>query len=902
MSGPSESVQTTESVQGRGKKRRTRRILLVIAVVVLAIVLVPLINLGRYHRTIADGLARSLGHSVSLGSVNLTLFPLPGLVIHNFVVEEDPAFGAEPLLMAPSVTVYPRLSSLWRERLEISRIDLDNASVNLTRDAAGRWNFSSLLLQASRTATAPTAQRRPSATPRFPYIEFSDARINFKEGEEKKAFSFLNADASVWLADPNRWRIRFEAQPARTDLDLDLEDMGTVKVDGSLTRAESLEQLPLKLHVEWTGAQLGQASRLVLGEDSGWRGDLHANADVTGDIDNLALRSRLRVTDAHRVEFTPMSHFNVDTRCEAAYHHEERSLDDLTCLWPTGSGHLLLTGEVTDLPHPEPRLKLEINHTPVRFVVDWLGLMRRGLPALVDASGTVNGEFAWGPVPPAGKAAASSASRDALTGHAVADTVSLRLANVDRPITFAALRFATPSEIVAAAPRHSKHGRKKAAVAAPVAPAGNVILLEPASFAAGAATPMQVSGQISRSGFSLRFTGESTAARLVPVARDFGQLAALDSLVAKGTAQTDLTATGPWIPAVDLDTGANVESPVRGWVRLEHAQVKPAWLREPIEIGSATAQLDGGSVTWANASVSVKGIVAKGSASYPATCTNPAGCAVQVNLDFPTLNAGALEAALLGSGHDEFLEAILSRVESPAPPWPALNGTVHAGVLTIGNLRLKNASAAIAVKNRELQILSLNASGLGGAAHATGSVKAGQGGPQYALNVTWSGVKLAQAGDLFHEKWGTGSVDGQMKLTLHGAGNRAGNLAATATGDFQWLVNGRWGGIWARGRAALGEGLAEKRRPLQWAAAGTIAHEAITLAKGPARGTIGFNRRLNLEWTGVQPRARRGKTLAVDKPGERKGLSLLHIAGTLAHPEVSAAAPRRGPGVLRSGN
>src|SRR6185437_1287222 len=235
MSGPVEGVQTSEAGTGRGKKRRWRRIALGIAVLILAVVLVPLINLGRYHRTISESLSRALGHQVSLGSVNLTLFPLPGLVIHNFAVEEDPAFGAEPLLLAPEVTVYPRLSSLWRERLEIGRIDLENASVNLARDADGRWNFSSLLLQASRTATAPTGQRRPSATPRFPYIEFSGARINFKEGEEKKAFSFLNADVSVWLADPNRWRIRFEAQPVRTDLDLDLADTGMVKLDGSVT-------------------------------------------------------------------------------------------------------------------------------------------------------------------------------------------------------------------------------------------------------------------------------------------------------------------------------------------------------------------------------------------------------------------------------------------------------------------------------------------------------------------------------------------------------------------------------------------------------------------------------------------------------------------------------------------
>lgn len=895
MSEAAEDTEKTEAGHRRGRKRHARRILITVAVVVLTIVLVPLVNLGRYHRTIADSLARALGHSLSLGRVNLTLFPLPGLVIHDFEVEEDPAFGAEPLLKSPEVTVYPRLSSLWRERLEISRIDLDNASVNLARDTAGQWNFSSLLLQASRTATRPTGQRRPSATPRFPYIEFSGARINFKEGEEKKAFSFLNVDASVWLADANQWRIRFEAQPARTDLDLDLEDMGTVKVNGSLTRAESLEQLPLKLQVDWTGAQLGQASRLLLGEDSGWRGDLHADADVTGNIDDLAMNARLRVEDAHRLEFTPMSHFNIDTKCAAEYRHSERSVDNLTCLWPTGDGHLLLTGSIADLPHPQPELNLEINHAPVRFVVNLLGLMRRGLPALVDASGMINGAFSWSaPEGVSGTKDTAGPERNVLSGHAVADSVSLRLANVDRPITFAALRFATPADIAAAMPRHSKHRRRKAAT--PVVPMSNVILLEPASFAAGAATPMQVAGKFSRAEFSLHFTGESSVARLTPLAQDFHQISALDGLQAKGTAQTDLTFAGSWIPAVDVDTGANVEVPVEGWVRLQHAQVKPGWLKEPIEIGSATAQFGGGMVTWANANVSIKGIAAKGSASYPMTCANPAGCAAKVNLDFATLDTGALEEALLGSGRHGVLAAILSRVESPAPPWPAMNGTVHAGVLKIGRLRLKNANGAIAVADHRLQILSLDAGGLCGSAHATGAVEAAQDGPQYALDVTWSGVKLAQAGALFREEWGTGTVDGDAKLKLHGTEE----LAASATGSFEWLVNGRWGGNWESGAR-------ESQGPRsQWAAAGNIANEVLTLSKGPARGTIGFNRKLNLDWAdardGKKKGAQRERAVSTAETGDRKVIDLSRITGTLSHPVASAAKRERASSGTQSGN
>src|SRR5580704_9281495 len=315
---------------------------LVLFVVITAIVL-PLININRYHHSIADSLSRSLGRPVHLGSVQLQLLPRPGLALTDFVVEEDPGFGAEPLLRAPSVTVSLRPSSLWRDRLEVSRISLDNASVNLVRDARGQWNFSSLLIQAARTPNAPTGLRHATAALRFPYIEFRSARINFKSGAEKEPFSFFNADLSIWLAQPDQWQLRFEAQPARTDLDLDLSDTGLVHVEGSVNRAAALDQIPVKLHAEWNKAPLGQVSRMLFGEDSGWRGLLRAEADFAGDINNLDTDARFRIDDAHRQEFTPLSPLPVDVRCRAVYHRALGAVDNLTCLWPVGDGHLLLT-------------------------------------------------------------------------------------------------------------------------------------------------------------------------------------------------------------------------------------------------------------------------------------------------------------------------------------------------------------------------------------------------------------------------------------------------------------------------------------------------------------------------------------------------------------------------------
>jgi hypothetical protein len=965
----------TAPVKNPARTRR-RRILIALLVIVLLVILLPLISLGRYHTTIAASLSRSLGHNVNIGSINLTLFPLPGLEIHNLTVDEDPTFGAEPLLIAPTVTVYPRLSTLWTLRFEIGRIDLDQASVNLVRNSSGRWNFSSLLLQASRAKAAPTAQRRPSAALRFPYVDFSEARINFKQGAEKKPFSLFETDASLWLADSNHWRIRLKAQPVRTDLDLDLEDTGTLRVDGTLTRAPSFEQLPLNLKVDWTGAQLGQVSRLLFGFDSGWRGDLRMEADITGDMQNLKIHPRLHVINAHRLEFTPLNELDIDAFCEAMYHRPARSLDHLTCLVPTGSGHLLLTGSVPDLDHPQPSLNLEINHTPASYVVDLLGMLRRTLPTDLSASGVINGDFTWAPpapqatsqprvphvlkrhgkrMPPASPGPGNQPSHNVLTGHAVADNVAIRLATLNQPFQFPALTFATPNgtpptpsphELPHPAKKHARGLRSSRPLRAlrkpgTEAPSGNIILLQPASFSAGAPTPMQVSAEISRSGFSLRFTGNASLARLRPITGDFAQLRPLHALAPSGTAETDLTLSGPWLLPITLEPGADSQSQLRGFVRLQHAQLSPGWLHGPIHIASATVQFGPqttpqtppqtisqttrqttspsaaqptqsappNTITWANATISVNGITATGSASYPALCANPAGCAAEVNLDFPSLSAAALQSALYGPNPGAFLQSLLSTVESAPPAWPPIVGTIHAGVFTIGTLRLANARAAITVQSGKLNLTSLDASALGGSAHATGSIKTTSNGPAYTLNITWTGVKLPQAAALFHEKWGVGTIDGQAALALHGFSS----LAASATGTFSWVVNGPWYGIPslaaapatspsqpASHPAASAAGHAVPATPSSrtqanvvparkvtlrmpivhfypWSATGTIAHQRLTFTKGPAAGTIAFDRKLDLTWTPIER-------------GHAPTQPVFHLTGTIAHPLLSRPA------------
>jgi hypothetical protein len=587
---------TAPGVAGVPAHRREKMLrwfsLALIAAVLIAAFVLPLINISRYHRTISETLARSIGHPVHLGSVKLQLLPRPGLAISDFIVEENPEFGAEPLLRSPSVVVSVRLTSLWRGRLEVSRIDLDEASVNLVRNTAGRWNVASILEQASRIPNAPTAQRRSSGNPRFPYIQFKSARINFKSGNEKKGFAFLNSDLSIWLDNPQQWRLRFEAQPLRTDLALDAEDTGLLRIEGSLDRAPALEQMSMNLHAEWLRAEIGQASRMIFASDPGWRGDLRIEGDLDGPLEDLHLSTRLRVADAHRQEFTPLTPLNVDARCRAEYRRSARTLQDLTCLWPVGDGHLLLTGNLQKLSSPEGQLTLEINQTPASFALSLLGLLRAALPSSLDAKGIVNGSFTY-----------ATNSPERLAGQATVAPLSLSLPDGATPIVLPELHFTTSAPVTA--PGQTKKSRSALSKAAPFP--GAVLVNATANL--GAPSPLQISGQLTLSGFSLRLSGQSSVTRLRELSSAFSALRTSTShLSPQGQSEMDLTFTGPWLPetiAVSGDLSGPAPANIQGWLRLQNAQARFDWLPEPVEIASIGANFSDGEMRWSNANVSI---------------------------------------------------------------------------------------------------------------------------------------------------------------------------------------------------------------------------------------------------------------------------------------------------------
>jgi uncharacterized protein involved in outer membrane biogenesis len=836
-----------------GARRRHLLLALTLALLlVAAFVLPPLININRYQRQIAASIAAGIGHPVEISGVRLQVLPRPAVQIADFTVDSNPGFSAEPILQCSSVTAALRLTSLWRGHLEIARIALDEPSVNLERAPDGQWNFASVLLQASRIPQAPTGRQIPRAQNRFPYIEATSARINFKYGVEKLPFSFLNADMSVWLETPDEWQLRFTAQPMRTDLNLSLADTGLVQVSGSVHRASTTNQLPLDLRVDWRGAPLGQVTRMLMAQDMGWRGDTSLALRLVGVPDALAVSLTAGANDFHREAFVPAHSLNLHVTCTATYQHTAGSLDALRCLSPVGNGRLNLTGTVDQLHSeaPLPRLKLAAAGVPADAALEFLRHTRGHLDNALALSGTIGGELQYEQEPPAPvlphRALAkrrnvtaagpntTATPHNIATGSLTGTGLVLRADDMQQPLPdlHISLRPSQPTALV----------------------------LEPARVDLGAPQPLLAEGQLTWQSFVLHLSGAGTLTRLLPLAHALHLVpAALQGIQGGGTAECNLTVRGDWL----LPLGATQNSPANnagqsnasqsspeqlaptsltnGSLTLHNVVFQPSYLAEPVRIGSATAQISPAELRWSGIAANLGETRFTGTLRIPLLCQGP--CPRTFDVVAPTASMGAVAASL--RGEDEGVVAkLISRVRTRSHEWPLLDGTVHVGSLTMGPVEVAGASAGLTLRAGTVQLRAFDGKVLGGTVHARGTI-ALDSAPTYQVDWQLNQVNAPELSQLLDENWGPGVFDLSGKLSLKGT--TPSDLSSSARGVLAWE--------WTNG--ALPELTASPMRQFdRWSGAGTVAKGTLTVtnsdvaaegATAPVTGTIGKDRSLHLK-------------------------------------------------------
>jgi hypothetical protein len=626
----------------------------------------------------------------------------------------------------------------------------------------------------------------------------------------------------------------------------------------------------LRVDLDWRDAQLGQLSRLLVGSDADWRGDLTGNLHLEGTPDAANVTARLRAEGVHRAEFAPAAPLDFDANCSLVYHYSRRALENLVCDSPLGDGHMRLTGGMPGADAP-PNASLELDRIPVGAGLDMLRTMRSGIDSDLQAAGTISGKLAYSGTAQAASPKAerpvhtrknreipSSVAQEPLTGSFTVDGFAVSGGGLDQPLRASKFTLA-PIEI--------GPGERNAV------PAGEGIA-GTMTIPAGGDAPLTVNLRLALYGYEAIVHGQASIAR----ARQIGKLAgtpdtaALDGL-AGDPLTANLTVEGPWVPG-EVIAGAttpgaspsagarteNVPGPVptdfdrglkpaadtiSGTVALHNANWHADYLASQVQIANATLHLDENAMRWDPVEFSYGPVKGSLRITAPVNCAPPEGtgaaaedkCAPQFEAQFGALDAETLQAAFLGARQKgTLLSDLIDRLHTASiTPWPAMNGTIRAESLALGPVTLRQPSATVKISPASADFSALTATTLGGQVNASGTVSwaAGdQAAPGYSISAQFAGLSAAAVGQLLAARWTGGpiNVDGKVDLS----GFSAEDLAASAKGQlhFDW----KHGGMAGQGNASAGKanGDSEQAMPVrfgEWSGDATIEGGAITLGE-----------------------------------------------------------------------
>lgn len=727
---------------------------LIILVIFLGLVLPPFVNLGRYRAYIAAAMSRALERPVNFDTISLRLLPQPGFDMENFTIGDDSAYSAEPILRAEQVTAYLRISSLWRGRLELARLSLSYPSLNLVRRSDGDWNVESLLSHASRTPAAPTTSIRPQSRPRFPYIEASDGRINFKFGLEKQVFALTESKFAVWSPGENELRVRLEAKPVRTDIVV--ADTGRVQAEGSLRRADQLRDTQLNMRVSVERSQLGQLSRLIFGRDRGWRGALGLDAQLTGTAADLKIVSDTSLQDFRRYDIMRGESLSFQAHCTGRLSTLRQAIDDLHCQLPTGGGDLTIHGSMQGWKARSYFVALVADKVPMNWVTTVARHTKRDLPDDLTAAGTVTGSFEL--------KKDENASEASLAGSALTDGFVLRSSLLDSDLVLGKINLA-------AAEPPPRLRNLHTALFAPRLEVG------PFPVPLGLPTPASASGWFSRTGYSFSLQGDGDLAHILNLARTAGVGAPRFQL--KGTARLNAELHGEW--------KGFVQSNATGTMEVRNLTAEVPGIAAPVKIASADVMLQENTVTLRKMNAGLGTLKATGTASFPRHCENNQPCVSQVDIQSDDIDL------------DEVNRLLNPHLKKR--PWYKLFGvsgerSVLAGWNANGNLAIKHllakslsadkVSLRFDLDHGKLVMTDVRAQTFGGS--HTGAWTADFTGdqPQYSGAGNVSRVSVADVAASSRDPWGTGTLDGSYEIKF--SGWLAPDLFATSKGNcrFQW--------------------------------------------------------------------------------------------------------------------
>jgi AsmA protein len=253
-----------------------RIVLIIVGVLVVLVLIAPfLIPVNQFRPTIEEKASAALGRKVTVGDLSLSLIG-GSLSAENLAIGDDPKFSQSAFLTAKSLKVGVEIFPLIFSRtLNVTGITIENPEVTLLRDAAGRWNYSSL----GGPAAKSEAKKAPASSPSSSSgTEFSVGKLSLKDGkiivgatnsQKRSTYDHVDVDASN-VSMTTKFPVVVTA---------DLPGGGKFKLDGNAgpVDEEDTALTPMDAKLNVSSLDLARSGFLAPSEGLGGLVDLDAN-------------------------------------------------------------------------------------------------------------------------------------------------------------------------------------------------------------------------------------------------------------------------------------------------------------------------------------------------------------------------------------------------------------------------------------------------------------------------------------------------------------------------------------------------------------------------------------------------------------------------------------------------
>jgi hypothetical protein len=269
-----------------------------------------------------------------------------------------------------------------------------------------------------------------------------------------------------------------------------------------------MADVPVDLRASWYDAPLGEASRLLSGDDRGWRGTLHVDATLKGPLGQAKLRTQVTLDDLRRADLVPVQTLDISATCESGADVPAAMLHEISCTMPvSGSQPLVMESPLVDLARPrEAQARMQAQELPLEWIFGWMRLFSPRIPAKPEVAGTVN----------------------AVVSHAQGDPAEQWSGTVDVKMPVAA---------------RGANGRLLAVRVGTTTPmqsfAGTItttndgwnLALAPTPLRLGPGAELTVAAQASPAGYAFTVTGQASSAQLANIEHALPQLADASGLL-----------------------------------------------------------------------------------------------------------------------------------------------------------------------------------------------------------------------------------------------------------------------------------------------------------------------------------------------------------------------------------